>query len=66
MCSSDLLEQTIESVGDCRLVVVDPLSAYLQGIDANRNADVRALLAPLTQLAQKYREIGRASCRERV
>lgn len=51
----DKLEQSIESVGDCRLVVIDPISAYLQGIDANRNADVRALLAPLTQLAQKYR-----------
>ncbi|MCH8839297.1 MAG: AAA family ATPase [Planctomycetes bacterium] len=51
----DKLEQSIESVDDCRLVVVDPISAYLQGIDANRNADVRALLAPLTQLAQKYR-----------
>jgi hypothetical protein len=50
----DKLEESIERLKDCRLIVVDPISAYLQGIDANRNADVRALLAPLLQLAQKY------------
>ena len=42
---------------DCRLIVIDPISAYLDGSDSHNNADVRALLAPLGELA---REVGAA------
>lgn len=38
---------------DCRLVIVDPISAYLAGTDSHKNADVRALLAPLADLAAR-------------
>lgn len=38
-------------LSDCRLVVIDPLSAYLAGTDSHNNSDVRALLTPLSQLA---------------
>jgi hypothetical protein len=48
-----LIEQEIERVG-AKLVVVDPLMAFLSG-DANshRDQDVRRALAPLAALAQK-------------
>ena len=36
------------------LVVIDPVTAYLGGTDSHKNADVRALLAPLAALAGKY------------
>ncbi len=48
------LERTIESVSDCRLVVIDPVSAYLGGTDSHKNADVRGMLAPLSELAARH------------
>lgn len=52
---SDLaaLESTLERLEDCRLVVIDPITAYLDGTDSHKNADVRGLLAPLNALAQR-------------
>ena len=38
-----LLERELALMPDCRLIVVDPISAYLGGTDTHRNADVRAL-----------------------
>lgn len=37
-----------------KLLVIDPISAYLGKTDSFRDAEVRALLAPVTALAQKY------------
>ncbi len=34
-----------------RLAVIDPVSAYLDGADSHNNAEVRALLAPLSEAA---------------
>ncbi len=50
----DAIEGAIRELPDCRLVVVDPVSAYLAGIDGRKNADTRGLLAPLAALAGKY------------
>ena len=36
-----------DRLGDCRLIVVDPVSAYLGGVDDHRNAEVRGILSPL-------------------
>jgi len=36
-------------------VVIDPITAYLGDVDSHRNAEVRALLAPLSDLAAKHR-----------
>lgn len=47
------LEAAIGQTPDCRMVVVDPLSAYMIGIDSHRNSDVRSLLAPLAALAAR-------------
>jgi|GEM_PF-612160 len=45
------LERAIDKIPGCRLVVIDPISAYLGGTDSHKNADVRAVLAPLSELA---------------
>lgn len=49
----DALRAAVKSVPDCAMVVVDPLSAYLGNIDSHSNAEVRALLAPMCELASE-------------
>jgi len=49
-----LLNKALEETPNCRLVVIDPISAYLAGTDTHKNADVREVLAPLSTLAAKY------------
>jgi len=51
------ITEAVRSMDQCRLIVIDPVSAYLDGADSHNNADVRALLAPLGELA---REVGAA------
>lgn len=48
------LAQLVEGMPDCALIQIDPISAYLGGTDSHKNADVRALLSPLSELAEKY------------
>ena len=54
MADIDALDSLIASLPDCRLIVIDPLSAYLGGTDTHRNSDVRAMLAPLSELAARH------------
>jgi len=49
-----VLELAIQQVPMCRLVIIDPISAYLGHTDSHRNAEVRALLMPLSELAARY------------
>ena len=49
------LEDTLKELPDCRMVVLDPLTAYMGRINANSNAEVRAALSPLATLAAKHR-----------
>jgi hypothetical protein len=35
--------------------VIDPVTAYLGGVDSHKNADVRGLLAPLAAIAERHR-----------
>lgn len=49
------LEQAIRQVPDCRLVVVDPITAFLGKTDSHVNAEVREVLKPLADMADKYR-----------
>lgn len=48
------LEKALSSLPECRLVIIDPISAYLDGSDGNANSDIRGLLAPLGKLAAKH------------
>lgn len=50
-----LLEQSLQRVSDARLIVIDPISAYCGKIDSHKNSDVRGMLAPLAELAARYR-----------
>ncbi len=48
------LELAIERSGDCRLVVIDPITAYLGTTDSHKNAEIRGLLAPLSAMAARH------------
>ena len=49
------LRNTAIEVGDVKLVVIDPVSAYLGTIDSHVNAQVRGVLAELTAFAAEIR-----------
>jgi len=49
------LEQAIVETSETRLVIIDPITAYLGNMDSHRNTDVRAALAPLAALAGKHK-----------
>jgi KaiC/GvpD/RAD55 family RecA-like ATPase len=45
------LQDAVASFGDARLVVIDPISAYLGNTDSHINAKVRGLVSPLADIA---------------
>lgn len=47
------LETALRRHPDVRLVVIDPISAYLGAVDSHSNAEVRGILAPLASLAAR-------------
>lgn len=48
------LERVLHDRPGMRLLVIDPISAYLGGrVDSHKNSDVRGLLAPLSELAAR-------------
>ncbi|MDO8514224.1 MAG: bifunctional DNA primase/polymerase [bacterium] len=49
------LEEMLDTLPKCKVVIVDPISAYLDDTDSHRNAAVRGLLAPLAALAVKHK-----------
>lgn len=49
-----VLESVIKQLGDVRLVIIDPVSAYMGTTDSHKNAEVRSVLRPLGDLAAKY------------
>lgn len=49
----DAVAQVQEECGSCRLIIIDPASAFCGSKDANSNAEVRAMLAPLHELAEE-------------
>jgi hypothetical protein len=44
----------LRRIGNVALVIIDPITAYLGAIDSHRNAEVRAVLAPLAELAAQH------------
>ena len=51
----DLLERKITETGDVALVVVDPVSSYLGKTDSHKNSEVRGVLEPLSEMAERAR-----------
>ena len=49
------LEATLEEIGDVRLLIVDPITAYLGGVDTHRNSDVRGVLGVVAEMAARHR-----------
>ena len=50
----DLLEAHIKKCGDVGLVIIDPVDAYIGGnVDSHKNAAVRAVLEPISELADR-------------
>jgi putative DNA primase/helicase len=51
----ELLESEIRKRANIRLIIIDPVSSYLGRVDSHKNADVRAVLEPLGELAARMR-----------
>jgi hypothetical protein len=50
------LEKALVSINDCRLIIIDPIGSFLGAdADAHRDNEVRAVLAPLAMLAERYK-----------
>ncbi len=49
----EVLAEAIRQTPDCRLAIIDPITAYLPGKDGNSNVEIRSVLAPLAALAAK-------------
>ena len=49
------LAAALREIEDVSLVIIDPITAYLGDTDSHRNAEVRAVLAPLAELVAEYR-----------
>jgi putative DNA primase/helicase len=49
------LEAEIRKRGNIRLIIIDPVSSYLGPVDSHKNADVRAVLEPLGEMAARMR-----------
>jgi putative DNA primase/helicase len=50
-----LLEQKIDEIGDVVLVIIDPVSSYMGRVDSHKNAEVRGVLEPITEMAARKR-----------
>ncbi len=48
-----VLDAEIARLGDVALLIIDPISAYLGGVDSHSNAKVRGLLAYLSAMASR-------------
>lgn len=49
------LEEALQRQPDCRLIVIDPIGSFIGGgTDSHRDNEVRAVLAPVAQLAERY------------
>jgi RecA-family ATPase len=48
------LQEAIEEIGSVRLIIIDPITAYLGKSDANNSGEVRRITTELAGLAQKY------------
>lgn len=60
LCPFDLktdllaLEGMIESIGGVAMIIIDPITSYLGSTDSHKNAEVRGLLAPLSDMAGRH------------
>lgn len=48
------LDKLLEEIKEVALLIIDPITAYLGATDSYKNAEIRALLTPLSELAAKH------------
>lgn len=48
------LNDVLNKIKNVGVIIIDPITAYLGNTDSHKNAEVRALLAPLNELASKH------------
>jgi hypothetical protein len=51
----DLLEELARQTGSVRVIIVDPISAYMGGADGNGNVETREVLEPLAEMANRLK-----------
>jgi putative DNA primase/helicase len=49
-----IIEENIKRLGDVRLVIIDPVTAYLGRINENKSAEVRNFILHLNELAEQF------------
>lgn len=50
-----MLAELCENIGDVKLIIIDPITAYVGKKDGHNTSDVRGLLHPLIQLADRHK-----------
>jgi hypothetical protein len=48
-----LLEEECNRIGDVALIIIDPVSSYLGKTDSHKNAEVRGVLEPIGEFAER-------------
>jgi putative DNA primase/helicase len=51
----DLLEEMAKRIGTVKMIIVDPISAYMGGSDGNGNVETREVLEPLADMANRLK-----------
>jgi len=50
-----LLEQEVRRIGDVALIIIDPVSSYMGKTDSHKNSEVRGVLEPIGEFAERLR-----------
>jgi hypothetical protein len=50
-----LLEREIERLGNVELVIIDPISSYMLKVDSHKNTEVRSVLEPIGEMAERLK-----------
>jgi putative DNA primase/helicase len=50
-----LLEREVSRIGDVALIIIDPVSSYMGKTDSHKNAEVRGVLEPIGEFAERMR-----------
>ena len=51
----DELEKKIAEIGEVVLIVIDPISSYMGKTDSHKNTEVRGVLEPIAEMAERTR-----------
>lgn len=54
MEAAEVLHSAVEQLDRPRLIILDPLAAFLAGVRSNDQGDIRAAFSPLVQLAEEF------------